>query len=75
MKAMQLDLWEAEIDALPWRGVSPRGLTRGYLALFLRRKPQKDARFYLGPEQYKFRLVGEKAPWKYQGAPLLKKVE
>jgi len=73
VNSSQLDLWEVELQRLPWRGRSPRVLTRGGKALFLRRKPQKDVRFYAGPEQLDmFHAATRKAPWRYQGAPLLK---
>jgi len=72
MNSTQLDLWEAELDALPWRGQSPRALTSAAKALFLRREPQKSERFFADPEQIDlFPAAMEKAPWIYQGAPLL----
>ena len=67
----QLELWEAEINALPWRGRSPRGLTRVANALFLRREPQKDDRFVIDPDQLDLWLPAKKAPREYRGAPLL----
>ncbi len=72
MIAMQLDLWQSQLESLPWMGRSPRELTRGSIALFLRREPQKDERFFVDPAQLDlFRAVKRKAPWKYQGAPFL----
>ncbi len=74
----QLDLWQEELDALPWGGRSPRavawsgeGLTRVRIALFLRREPQKDDCGFLDPDQVDMWLPAKKAPWVYQGAPLL----
>ena len=68
---MQLDLWESEVARLPWRGQSPRVLTRGFKALFLRREPQKDERFFADPRQLSLTLVAERAPLILSGAPLL----
>ena len=70
----QLDLWEDEVARLPWRGMSPRGLTltKSPDVLFLKRERQKDERFFVDPEQHVFSFLVDKAPWKYQGAPLLK---
>ena len=60
MKALQLDLFE-DVESLPWNGRSPRSLTRGSSALFLRREPQKDERFFVDPEQYDLWATGKKA--------------
>jgi len=69
--AMQYDLFE-DVVALPWHGRSPRSLTRAAIALFLRREPQKDERFFVDPDQIDmFRRRQKKAPRKYRGAPLL----
>jgi len=71
MNALQLDLFR-DVDALPWQGRSPRVLTRASRALFLRRKPQKDERFFVDPAQTDmFRRRQKKAPRIYRGAPLL----
>jgi len=69
----QLDLWESEVSRMPWRGHSPREmtLTRSPEVLFLRQEPQKDDRFFVDPNQVDMWLPAEKAPWVYQGAPLL----
>ena len=72
--ATQLELPFEEWRREPWAGKSPRALTRGSLALFLRREPQKDERFFVDPDQLELWPVADKAPWKYQGAPLLKEV-
>jgi len=71
----QLDLWQAELDALPWQGQSPRALTKARIAVFLRREPQKDDRFFVDPNQIDLWLPAKKAPRKYRGAPLLKEVK
>ena len=68
----QLDLFEKELSRLPWRGRSPRSLTRGSKALFLRREPQKDASFVIGPEQLELFHVAKARPREISpGAPLL----
>ena len=67
----QLDLWQADLDDLPWQGQSPRALTRIAKALFLRRKPQKDDSFFADPDQLELKLAGEKAPRILRGALLL----
>jgi len=76
MNSDQLDLWEGEVARLPWRGRSPRDLTRVQIALFLRREPQKNERFFVDPEQLElFPVAKKKAPRKYRGAPLLQALE
>jgi len=67
----QLDLWEAEIAALPWRGHSPRGLTKASKALFLRREPEKDDRFFVDPNQCELFPEAIRGSRRYAGAPLL----
>ncbi len=74
MNSSQLDLWQVELDALPWQGQSPRVLTKGFVPLFLRREPQKDERFFVDPDQLDLWPTAKRAPWKYQGAPLLQEV-
>jgi len=75
MNSTQLELPFSEWLLEPWAGKSPRVLTRGYLALFSRREPQKRERFFVDPRQLEmFPVARKKAPWKYQGAPLLKEV-
>ncbi len=73
MAWVQLDLFE-EVAKLPWYGGSPRALTRSANALFLRRKPQKTPAFVDGDQFAMFPELVKKAPWIYQGAPLLKEV-
>ena len=70
----QLDLWQAELDALPWHGRSPRELTRVALGLFSRREPQKSMRDFVDTEQLELWPPAKTAPWRYQGAPLLQEV-
>ena len=75
MISVQGDLF-VDVATLPWYGRSPRGLTRGAIALFSRREPQKPERFFVDPGQYDlFPAATIKAPWKYQGAPLLLELE
>ncbi len=74
MNSTQLDMWEAELDALPWRGQSPRRLTKIQKSLFLRREPQKDDRFFVDPNQIDLFLAARPRPPRYEGAPLLKEV-
>jgi len=71
MNSTQLDLWEDEVAAMPWRGQSPRGLTRAAKALFLSHKAQKDERFFVDPEQMDLFRAAKKRPPQYGGAPLL----
>ena len=70
MNSLQLDLFVDVVD-LPWHGRSPRSLTRSAKALFFRREPQKNERFFVDPGQLEFELPGYNAPWRYEGAPLL----
>jgi len=74
MNSTQLDLELHDVRLrIPWNGTSPRSLTRAAQALFLKRERQKDERFFVDPEQVDlFRAAIKKAPWVYQGAPLLK---
>ncbi len=72
---VQLDLWEDDVRKMPWRGISPRELTKSRLALFLRREPQKACAIWIDPDQLELALPVPKAPWVYQGAPLLKEVK
>jgi len=71
MTSVQLDLFEDEVAVLPWRGQSPRVLTRGAKLLFLRRKPQKDERFFVGPDQLDLFHAAIRGPHVYSGAPSL----
>jgi len=71
--SLQLELPFSEWQVEPWAGKSPRTLTRGSRALFLRRKPQKADRFFVDPDQIDmFRRRQKKAPREVpRGAPLL----
>ncbi len=66
----QLWLWEEE----PFEGMSPRVLTAGYALGILKAQAAKSTSDFVDPEQYDLWLTMEKAPWSYQGAPLLKEV-
>ncbi len=67
----QLDLFEEEIRRLPWRGRSPRELTRGFKALFLGHTPREHERFFASPDQYELELATKKGPRRPAGASLL----
>jgi len=71
MNSSQLDLWQVELDALPWQGRSPRALTKCKKALFLRREPQKDDCFFVDPDQMDLFHAAKKGPRRYAGAPSL----
>ncbi len=62
MNSTQLDLWQEELDALPWSGRSPRALTSDQMSLFLLREPQKDACFFIDPNQAEMWPTVKKAP-------------
>jgi len=70
MIASQLSL-QLGLSRLPWEGKSPRSLTRGAIALFLRREPQKDDRFFVDPNQYDLFRAAITGRRQYGGAPLL----
>ncbi len=56
----------------PWDGQSPRYLTRGRKALFLRQEPQKSVSEFVDPDQYDIWPTSpERPPVIYRGAPLL----
>ena len=69
---LELDLFAGQ----PWRGRSPRGLTRVRIALFFRQEPPSHA-VYLDPAQLDFwrrrskATPSKKAPSKQLGAPSL----
>jgi len=70
MTSEQLDLWQRQRDEEPWRGQSPRALTRAYKRFIFKPEAQKDDRFFVDPLQIDlFPVVEKKAPWKYRGAP------
>jgi len=59
--------------SLPWEGRSPRALTRGYKRFTLKAQAEKSVSDFVGdPGQFDLWLPEKKAPWIYQGAPLLK---
>ena len=71
MNSTQLDLWQVELDALPWQGQSPRGLTRGAKVLYSRREPGKDDRFFADARQFDLFVDATRKGPVYAGAPLL----
>ncbi len=72
MNSSQLDLWESELVALPWRGQSPRALTRCRKALFSRQEPPKSVSEFVDIDQLELWPPAKKAPrFHYRGAPLL----
>ena len=74
MNSSQLELELEDVRVrVPWDGRSPRALTRCAMRpIFKARAAKKHERICLDPFQLEFALTGEKAPWVYQGAPLLK---
>ncbi len=72
----QLELWSREellvgAARVPWGGRSPRALTRGYGRFILKREREKSMSDFVNDDQYDLWLPIKKAPWSYQGAPLL----
>ncbi len=68
----QLSLLLGDVEVLvPWEGRSPRLLTRASKALFSRREPQKDDRFFVDPDQYDLFLAAIRGRPRYGGAPSL----
>ena len=59
------------LSSIPWGGQSPRALTQAAKALFLRREPQKDDRFFVDPDQFDLFHAAMKGPLQYGGAPSL----
>ena len=60
-----------ELRRIPWGGRSPRALTRVALGLTLKAQAVKSVSDFVDPEQFDLWLPMKKAPWNYQGAPLL----
>ncbi len=56
---------------VPWGGVSPRALTRGYKSFIFDREGRKSMSDFVDPEQCDLWIPTKKAPWVYQGAPSL----
>ena len=54
----------------PWGGASPRELTAAYLRFTLKAQAAKSMSDFVDPEQCDL-FAQKKAPWIYQGAPLL----
>jgi len=75
----QLGLWRVgslELPALPWGGQSPRVLTAAYVRFTLKAQAKKSvSEFACDENQFDLWLPVKKAPWKYQGAPLLDSLE
>ncbi len=75
MISEQLVLWahgSTEYPRVPWGGASPRVLTAAYERFILKPRAQKSVSdFVRSVDQFDLWLPMEKAPWKYQGAPLL----
>ncbi len=70
--SQQLDLWEDEVSAMPWRGLNPRDLTRVGMSLFLRQGRQKHERLDIDPAQIDmFDAAYKKGPPRRGGSPLL----
>ncbi len=68
--------FEGELDTkrIPWGGRSPRALTRVHLGLIFKPQGGKSVSDSVDPAQYDLWLTVKKAPWKYQGAPLLQEL-
>ena len=71
----QLELWAVREEygyrEVPWRGLSPRALTRVALSGIFKAQAVKSMSDFVNPEQCDLWLPRKKAPWKYQGASLL----
>jgi len=67
---LELSLRDTRVR-IPWGGQSPRGLTRGCKALFLRREPQNDDGFFTDTDQYDLFLAAIPGRSRYGGAPSL----
>ena len=60
---------------IPWGGRSPRALTAAYERFTLKAQAEKSVRDFVSDEnQFDLWLPIKKAPWIYQGAPLVKEV-
>jgi len=68
---LELDLNDVRVR-IPWSGRSPRGLTRARLAfIFKAQAREKRERSWDSAQLDLFPRAPKKAPWVYQGAPLL----
>ena len=68
---------EAVVGSLrvPWGGRSPRALTKAHERFILKTQGAKSVSdFAFDENQYDLWLTIKKAPWRYQGAPLLQEV-
>ena len=72
-RVVQLDFFE-DVMALPWYGRAPRDFTRVALSFIFKAQAAKDERFFDVDQLPLFPRLVKKAPWTYQGAPLLKEV-
>ncbi len=70
---LELSLDDVRVN-VPWVGKSPRALTRAALSPIFKAQAAKGRPIPMDPRQIDFWLPGKKAPWIYQGAPLLKEV-
>ena len=69
---MQLDLFQVELDGLPWAGQSPRVLTSAYKRFILKPEAQKRERFVIDLCQLNmFQEATTGAPHQYGGSPSL----
>ena len=69
---LQLDLFE-DVENAPWNGRSPRALTRVGLGFILQPRGEKSTSDFVCGDQLSLftRITPKKAPWLYEGAPLL----
>ena len=68
---LALDDVRVKPAVVPWAGASPRDLTREGIRRILKAQAGKSMGDGCDTEQYDLWLSIKKAPWKYQGAPLL----
>ncbi len=59
---------------IPWAGRSPRDLTRASSSVIFKARAEKSVSDFVDADQVDLWPTGKKAPWVYQGAPLLKEV-
>ncbi len=71
MNSTQLDLWQDEVDAMPWGGVSPRALTKASKVLYSRREPEQPERFIVDLDQIDLFPEAIRLPPPSGGAPTL----
>jgi len=70
----QLDLWEDELEWLPWRGRSPRALTRGHLGIIFTARAggaRAELNDPLQGELFEAQAHNAKRRASYAGAPCL----